>query len=69
MPADRCFPEVEFKERLQRLRTKMRAQGLDGCLISAPENIYYLTGLEYQGFFAYTLLVVPLDGTSNHRTA
>lgn len=62
MPADRCFPEVEFKERLQRLRAKMRTLGLDACLISAPENIYYLTGLEYQGFFAYTLLIVPLDG-------
>ena len=40
----------------------MRVQGLGGCLISAPENIYYLTGLEYQGFFACTLLVVPPDG-------
>jgi Xaa-Pro dipeptidase len=62
MTADRCFPEVEFKDRLQRLRARMRARGLDGCLVSAPENIYYLTGLEYQGFFACTLLVVPLDG-------
>jgi len=62
MPAERFFPDVEYEERLKRLRAKMRTQGLDGCLISAPENIYYLTGLEYQGFFAYTLLIVPLEG-------
>jgi Xaa-Pro dipeptidase len=40
----------------------MARQNLDGCLVSAPENIYYLTGLEHQGYFAYELLVVPRDG-------
>ena len=62
MQVERCFPQEEFEQRLRCVRDKMRAQGLDGCLISAPANIYYLTGLDYQGYFAYTLLVVPLDG-------
>jgi len=39
----------------------MAAQGLDACLISNPENIYYLTGLNHQGYFAYEMLVVPLE--------
>jgi Xaa-Pro dipeptidase len=40
----------------------MAERDLDGCLVSAPENIYYLTGLEHQGYFAYELLVVPREG-------
>jgi Xaa-Pro dipeptidase len=62
MHVERCFPEEEFKERLRCVRAKMKSRGVDGCLIAAPENIYYLTGLDYQGYFAYTMLVVPLTG-------
>lgn len=40
----------------------MDDRDLDACLVSAPENIYYLTGLDHQGYFAYQLLVVPLEG-------
>jgi len=36
----------------------METRNLDACLLSAPENIYYLTGLEHQGYFAYELLIV-----------
>jgi Xaa-Pro dipeptidase len=59
----RPFDEAEYAERLTRVRTAMAARGLDGMLISSPENICYLTGLNYLGFFAYQLLVVPRDGT------
>jgi Xaa-Pro dipeptidase len=40
----------------------MAALGLDGLLVSAPENIYYLIGLDHQGYFAFQLLIVPLEG-------
>lgn len=40
----------------------MAARNLDACLISTPENIYYLAGLDHQGFFAYHVLVVPREG-------
>lgn len=40
----------------------MEAEGLDALVLSGPENIYYLTGLDHQGYFALTLLVLPLDG-------
>jgi Xaa-Pro dipeptidase len=59
----RPFDAAEYAERLTRVRTAMAARGLDGMLISSPENICYLTGLNYLGFFAYQLLVVPRDGT------
>jgi len=58
----RPFTEREYADRLQRIRKAMAGRGLDGMLISSPENIYYLTGLSYLGYFAYQLLVVPLEG-------
>ena len=32
------------------------------CLLSAPENIFYLTGLDHWGYFAPHMLIVPADG-------
>ena len=58
----RPFTETEYADRLRRVRRVMAERQLDGMLISSPENIYYLTGLNYLGYFAYQLLVVPLDG-------
>lgn len=58
----RVFPEAEFADRLERVRASMLERGLDGLLVSSPENIYYLTGLDYQGYFAFQLLLVPHEG-------
>lgn len=58
----RPFTTEEYRSRLERVREAMRAAGYDGMLISSPENIYYLTGLNYLGFFAYQLLIAPLEG-------
>lgn len=57
-----AFPRPEFDRRLERVREKMASRNLDACLLSAPENTYYLTGLEHQGYFAYELLIVPREG-------
>lgn len=32
------------------------------CLLSAPENIFYLTGLDHWGYFAPHVLLVPIAG-------
>lgn len=56
------FPRQEFDGRLARVRELMERGGLRGLLVAAPENVYYLTGLEHQGYFAYELLIVPLEG-------
>jgi Xaa-Pro dipeptidase len=40
----------------------MRERGLQMLLLVGPENIYYLLGLSHQGYFAFTLLVLPVDG-------
>jgi Xaa-Pro dipeptidase len=40
----------------------MAAVGLAGLCVTEPEDIYYLTGLNHQGYFAFTMLVLPLTG-------
>jgi len=57
----RPFEDSEYHLRLDRVRSLMRARNLDALLISSPENIFYLCGLSYQGYFAYQLLLVPCE--------
>jgi Xaa-Pro dipeptidase len=56
------FTQSEYEQRLVNLRRLMAEKDLDVCLISSPENIFYLTGLSHMGFFAYHLLIVPVEG-------
>lgn len=56
------FPSEEYQERRRRVRAVMSAQGIDVLLISTPENIYYLTGLDHMGYFAYQMLILPMRG-------
>ncbi|MCP4878648.1 MAG: aminopeptidase P family protein [Gammaproteobacteria bacterium] len=56
------FPEKELEQRLAVLRQAMKERKLDTVVVSVPENIYYLTGLDHWGFFACHVLVVPLEG-------
>src|SRR3954453_13282604 len=57
-----CFARDEYDGRLAQLRRGMASQGLDLLLLSAPENIYYLTGLDHWGYFTPHILVIPTDG-------
>jgi Xaa-Pro dipeptidase len=56
------FPREEYERRRQRVRGLMADQGLDGCLIVSPENIYYLCGLNHMGYFAFQMLILAQDG-------
>ena len=59
---DHPFPPGELDARLAAVRARLVAEHLDGIVISVPENIYYLTGLDHWGFFACHLLIVARDG-------
>ena len=37
----------EYRERMEKLRTKVQEKGIDAYLVSAEESIYYLTGATY----------------------
>ena len=56
------FPDSELETRLASARRILQDQDLDGLLVSVPENIYYLTGLDHWGFFAAHVLVLNRDG-------
>ena len=56
------FPPEELDARIAVVRSRLATHHLDGIVISVPENIYYLTGLDHWGFFACHLLIVPRDG-------
>ncbi len=55
------FGEEEYEQRLAATRRLIAARDLDALLVFSPENIYYLTGLNHQGYFAFTMLVVTPD--------
>jgi Xaa-Pro dipeptidase len=56
------FPPSEFNARIDKVRDAMSRQGIDALLVTSPENIYYLIGLNHQGYFSFTLVLLPLDG-------
>ena len=57
-----AFPTAEFQSRLKRVRAEMAARDIDVLLVSAPENICYLTGYQTSGYFAYQVLIVTETG-------
>lgn len=56
------FPEAELRQRVSSACKVLSHHQLDGILISVPESIYYLTGLDHWGFFATHVLVLNRDG-------
>ena len=56
------FSRQEFDQRLQAVRKEMARRDLAVFLVSSPENIFYLTGLDHQGHFAYQMLIIPESG-------
>lgn len=58
-----AFPAAEYEERRAATRAAMERHGLDTLLVTAPEDVHYLSGLDHQGHFALTALLLPLHGT------
>ncbi|MTV19109.1 MULTISPECIES: Xaa-Pro peptidase family protein [Bradyrhizobium] len=53
-----AFSTEEFRVRVRRVHAEMERQDIDLLLIHAPENIYYLTGYQTSGYFAYQVALV-----------
>lgn len=56
------FSDAEMARRLAAVRGAMAADGVDIALLSAPENVFYLTGLDHWGYFAPHVLIVAATG-------
>ncbi|WP_462417823.1 ectoine hydrolase [Kytococcus sp. Marseille-QA3725] len=58
---DMTFPPEEYERRLTELRQRMVERQLDVAVISAPDNLMYLTDYQTTGYSFFQALVVPLD--------
>ena len=56
------FTAEEHDARIAAVRADMARDGLDAVCVTGPEDVYYLTGLDHQGHFAFTALVLPVSG-------
>jgi Xaa-Pro dipeptidase len=56
------FAPDEYTGRLDTVRAALSGTGCSAGLLTSPESIYYCTGLNHQGHFAFTALVLPVDG-------
>ena len=56
------FALDEYRRRLRKVQEGLASRGLDACLVSVPENIYYLTGFTTTGYYMYQTLIVPAEG-------
>lgn len=56
------FSRLELDQRLAGFRQLLVRNELDCAVLSAPENIFYLTGLDHWGYFAPHFLIVPVEG-------
>jgi|SRR5579863_3432175 len=60
--AQPIFSDDEYAARLAAVRRRMAAADLAVLLVSTPENIFYLCGLDHWGYFAPHILIVPATG-------
>lgn len=62
-PPFAAFSETEHRERLARARTALGEAGFDGCIVIAPENLFYLAG--YDSISSYVgpqALILSVNG-------
>lgn len=56
------FESAEYRDRLDRTRDRMRAQGVDTLIVTDPANMHYLTGYDGWSFYTPQGVVVPSEG-------
>ena len=61
MEKELAFDVAEYRQRLDRVRARMRVEGLNVLVTHTPENILYLSGYQTPGYYMYQCLVVPLE--------
>lgn len=53
------FPEVEFRDRLQRIRRAMDAAGIDLLFLMSPESMFYVSGFQCEWYQAQSGRAFP----------
>lgn len=57
-----AFPPAEFARRIAAIQELLGPTGADALLVTGPENIFWATGRQTAGYFAFQALIVPLSG-------
>ena len=62
------FTREEFAERQSRVRAALAEQGLEGILLFKIEDMYWLCGLDTQGFVIFHAMYIGVNGelTTHH---
>ncbi|KLV28866.1 M24 family metallopeptidase [Priestia megaterium] len=55
------FGTTEYRERIQKTKEKMTAQGIEVLLITDPANMNYLSGYDGWSFYVHQMLVIIND--------
>jgi Xaa-Pro dipeptidase len=58
----KAFERSEYQARLDRLQERMDELGLEAMLVSAPENIFYLSGYQTKAVFTLQFVLVRRTG-------
>jgi Xaa-Pro dipeptidase len=59
---DAVFPAAEFAARIGKIQQATARLGTDALLLTGPENIFWATGRQTAGYFAFQALIVPVSG-------
>ncbi len=62
------FIREEFAERQARVRAALAERGLDGMLLFKIEDMYWLCGLDTQGFVIFHAMYIGVNGELTHIT-
>lgn len=57
-----AFSRAEYAGRLAALQARIRCEGADALLLTGPENIFWATGRQTAGYFAFQALIVLGEG-------
>lgn len=61
--SEAAFPAAEFAARQVRAQQAIAAAGHEALIVTSPETIYWLTGRQTAGYFAFQALALPAEGT------
>lgn len=60
--SDAIFPASEFNGRIKHIQAAICELGVEGLVLTGPENVFWATGQQTAGYFAFQALVVPSKG-------
>ena len=60
--SEAAFSKEELGERQTRAQEAVKANGHEAIIVSGPETIYWLTGRQTAGYFAFQALILPAEG-------